>query len=171
MSMSVLERMFTNAFSLAEQHLRAEGSLAPMLYFSGPGGEAVLRLDLSENEGQAALLAKAQLMATALGAEACTWIFESVLVVGPGRRLRPVVVVVGEDRSARGSALAEVDAESVELRLGRFESPMAAAGFADGVTPLARFIHRSEGENAAAEAWRELEAMGVNRSDGRRPLH
>lgn len=170
MSMSVLERMFVNALSLAEQHLRSEGRIAPMLYFSGPGGEAVLRLDLSSPAEQEQLLAKAQLMATALAAEACTWAFESLLVT-PGRGARPVVVVLGEDRSAAGSAFAEVDGESSELRLARFETPLAAAGSADGASPLARFIHRAENENAAAEAWRELEAMGVNRGDGRRPLH
>lgn len=170
MSMSVLERMFANALSLAEQHLRSEGRIAPMLYFSGPGGEAVLRLDLSAPSDQQQLLAKARLMATALAAEACTWIFESQLVT-PGEESRPVLVVLGEDRSAAGAAFAEVDAESAELRLVRFETPLAAAGFPDGASPLARFIHRAESENAAAEAWRELEAMGVNRGDGRRPLH
>jgi len=36
--------MFVNALSLAEQHLRSEGRIAPMLYFSGPGGEAVLKI-------------------------------------------------------------------------------------------------------------------------------
>lgn len=170
MSVSVLERMFVNTLGLAEQHLRAEGRIAPMLYFSGPGGEAVLRLDLSTQEEQQQLLAKAQLMATALAAEACTWVFESLLVV-PGRGPRPVVVVLGEDRAASAATFAEVDAESAELRLSRFETPLGAAGVADGASPLGRFVHRAEGENAAAEAWRELEAMGVNRSDGRRPLH
>jgi hypothetical protein len=170
MSVSVLERMFVNALSLAEQHLRAEGRIAPMLYFSGPGGEAVLRLDLSTPQEQEHVLAKAGLMATALGAEACTWVFET-LVVTPGARARPAVVVLGEDRSGAGSTFAEVDVEGPELRLARFDTPLAEAGSADGPSPLARFIHRSEGENAAAEAWRELEAMGVNRSDGRRPLH
>ena len=170
MSVSVLERMFANAFSLAEQHLRAEGHIAPMLYFSGPGGEAVLRLDLSTPAEQEQLLAKAQLMATALAAEACTWIFEGLLVA-PGQRARPAVVALGEDRRAAGSAFAEVDANSSELRLVRFDTPLSAAAAADGAGPLARFIHRSESENAAAEAWRELEAMGVNRSDGRRPFH
>ena len=126
MSVSVLERMFANALSLAEQHLRAEGRIAPMLYFSGPGGEAVLRLDLSTPAEEGQLLAKATLMATALRAEACTWIFEGLLVA-PGAPVRPSVVVLGEDRH--------------------------------------------DAENAAAEAWRELEAMGVNRSDGRRPVH
>ena len=170
MSVSVLERMFVNTLSLAEQHLRSEGRIAPMLYFSGPGGEAVLRLDLSAPSEQEQLLAKAQLMATALGAEACTWVFESLLVT-PGDGVRPVVVVLGEDRSDAGTALAEVDGDSSELRLARFETPLAAAGTPDGTSPLARFVHRAESENAAAEAWRQLEAMGVNRGDGRRPLH
>jgi hypothetical protein len=170
MSKSVLERMFANAFSLAEQHLRAEGQIAPMLYFSGPGGEAVLRLEMTNSAEQEQLLAKAQLMATALAAEACIWIFEGLLVT-TGAGARPAVVALGEDRSASGAAFAEVDARSSELRLVRFETPLAAAGAADGPRPLARFIHRAEGENAAAEAWRELEAMGVNRSDGRRPVH
>jgi hypothetical protein len=170
MSVSVLERMFVNTLSLAEQHLRAEGRIAPMLYFSGAGGEAVLRLDLTSQEDQQHLLAKAQLMATALAAEACTWVFESLLVT-PGRAPRPVVVVMGEDRADAGATFAEVDAGSAELRLSRFASPLDASGAADRASPLGRFIHRSEGENAVAEAWRELEAMGVNRSDGRRPLH
>jgi hypothetical protein len=170
MSMPVLERMFENAFSLAEEHLRAEGHIAPMLCFLGAGGEAVLRLDLAGPAEQEQLLAKAQLMATALAAEACAWIFEGVLVA-PGARPRPAVVALGEDQRDSGAAFAEIDAESAELRLVRFETPLAAAAAMDGVGPLARFIHRSEGENAAAEAWRELEAMGVNRSDGRRPFH
>lgn len=170
MSVSVLERMFANALSLAEQHLRAEGRIAPMLYFSGPGGEAVLRLDLSTPAEEGQLLAKATLMATALRAEACTWIFEGLLVA-PGAPVRPSVVVLGEDRSRAGTAFAEVDAEGPELRLVRFDTPLGAPGIADGAGPLARFIHRHDAENAVAEAWRELEAMGVNRSDGRRPVH
>lgn len=170
MSMSVLERMFANAFSLAEQHLRAEGRIAQMLYLSGPGGEAVLRLDTSTSAENDELAAKTRLMASALAAEACIWIFEGLLVA-PGQGARPSVVALGEDRSAAGAAFAEVDAESSEPRLVRFETPLSAPGAADGARPLARFIHRAEGENAAAEAWRELEAMGVNRSDGRRPLH
>ena len=140
-----------------------------MLYFSGPGGEAVLRLDLTTPEEQEQVLAKARLMATALAAEACTWIFQGTLVT-PGAPVRPAVVVLGEDRSREGAAFAEVNAEGAELRLVRFETPLAASA-ADGASPLGRFIHRSESENAAAEAWRELEAMGVNRSDGRRPVH
>ncbi len=170
MSMSVLERMFANAFSLAEQHLRAEGRIAPMLYLSGPGGEAVLRLDLADPDEREQPLAKTRLMASALAAEACIWIFEGLLVT-PGQGARPSVVALGEDRSEAGAAFAEIDAGSAELRLVRFETPLSAPGAADGERPLARFIHRTEGENAAAEAWRELEAMGVNRSDGRRPLH
>ena len=169
MSMSVLEHMFANAFSLAEQHLRAEGRIAPMLYFSGPGGEAVLRLDLSTPAEQEQLLAKARLMATALATEACIWIFESPLVT-PGEAERPSVVALGEDRSGAGAAFAEIDGESSELRLVRFDTPLAASGVADGAGPLARFIYRAEGESVA-DAWRELEAMGVNRSDGRRPIH
>lgn len=170
MSMSVLEHMFANAFSLAEQHLRAEGRIAPMLYFSGPGGEAVLRLDLTTPAEHEQLLAKARLMATALATEACIWIFESPLVT-PGAAERPSVVALGEDRSGAGTAFAEVDAGSSGPRLVRFETPLAAPGAADGAGPLTRFIHRAEGENAVAEAWRELEAMGVNRADGRRPIH
>lgn len=170
MSTSVLERMFANTMSLAEQHLRAEGRIAPMLYFSGPGGEAVLRLDLTTPAEHEQLLAKAQLMATALAAEACTWLFETLLVT-PGTGARPAVVALGEDRGTTGSAFAEIDAESAELRLVPFETPLAAPCAGDGAGPLARFIHRAEGENAAADAWRELEAMGVNRSDGRRPLN
>ena len=170
MSVSVLERMFLNALSLAEQHLRVEGRFVPMLYFSGPGGEAVLRLDGGSPSERESAHAKARLMATALRAEACTWIFEAELMT-TGQGSRPSVVVLGEDRSASGAAFAEIDAGSSELRLVRFDSPLAAPGVSDGSGPLARFVHRAESENAAAEAWRELEAMGVNRSDGRRPLH
>ena len=42
-----LHRMFVNALNLAEQHLRSEARIVPMLYFMGSGGEAVLRLDLT----------------------------------------------------------------------------------------------------------------------------
>ena len=41
----------------------------------------------------------------------------------------------------------------------------------DGPSPLGHFIHRDAREPDPLEAWRRLEAMGVNRSDARRPLH
>jgi hypothetical protein len=170
MSVSIVERILSNAFDLAEQHLRAEGRIAPMLYLSGPGGEAVLRLDLSPAEVQEQLFAKAGLMATALEADVAAWVFES-LIVARMRPAEPVVVVLIERASGGADAFARIDAESAELSLRRIESPLAASGTADGPTPLARFLRRTGGENAAADAWRELEEMGVSRSDGRRPLN
>jgi hypothetical protein len=170
MSKSVLDRLFVNVLGLAEQHLRAEGRIAPLLYFSGPGGEAVLRLDLTPAADRQQLIAKARLMATALAAEACVWLFEARL----RRRGEPsakLVAVLGEDRGGNTLALAEVADEGEGRRLRRIPTPLATAAGADAPSPLARFIHRDSRDYDPAEGWRQLEAMGVNRSDGRRPLH
>jgi hypothetical protein len=141
-----------------------------MLYFAGPGGEAVLRLDLTPAADREQLVAKAQLMATALAAEACTWLLET-RVRRRGERSLPVVVVLGEDQNGSVTALAEVADAGDGPRLRRMQTPLAAAAKADGPSPLARFIHRDARNDDPAEAWRQLEAMGVNRSDSRRPLH
>ena len=170
MSVSVLERMFANALSLAEQHLRAEGRIAPMLYFSGPGGEAVLRLDLSTPAEEGQLLAKATLMATALGRRPAPGSSRDCWS-RPARRCVPRWSCSARTGAGRARPLPRSMPRGPELRLVRFDTPLGAPGIADGAGPLARFIHRHDAENAAAEAWRELEAMGVNRSDGRRPVH
>jgi hypothetical protein len=170
MSKSVLDGLFVNVLNLAQQHMRAEGRIAPLLYFSGPGGEAVLRLDLTPAADRQQLIAKAKLMATALAAEACVWLFEARLK----RRGAPsakLVAVLGEDRRSSVMVLAEVAEDGDGRRLRRIPTPLAAAAGADAPSPLARFIHRDSRDNDPAEAWRQLEAMGVNRSDGRRPLH
>jgi hypothetical protein len=170
MSWSLLERLFVNAFGLAEQHLRAEGRIVPMLCLAGPGGEAVLRLDLTPATDREELTAKAQLMATALAAEACVWLFESRLS-RLGAPSSPVVAALGEDRVGGATALAEVTGAAEASRLRRIATPLAATAAADLPSPLARYIHRDSRDNDPAEAWRRLEAMGVNRSDGRRPPH
>ena len=79
--------------------------------------------------------------------------------------------MLGEDGTGTSLTLAEVVEDGEGRRLRRIPTPLAAMGGADAPTALARFIHRDSGENDPAEAWRQLEAMGINRSDGRRPLH
>jgi hypothetical protein len=170
MSRSVLDGLFVNVFSLAEEHLRAERRIAPLLCFSGTGGEAVLRLDLTPAADRQQLIAKATLMATALAAEACVWLFETRLK-RPGEPSAKLVAGLGEERRGNVLVLAEVEGSGEGRRLRRIPTPLAAAAGADAPSPLARFIHRDSRDNDPAEAWRQLEAMGVNRSDSRRPLH
>jgi hypothetical protein len=166
MSSPVLHRLFVQALSLAEQHLRSEARIVPMLAFAGSGGEAVLRLDLTPEAESPELRDKSQLMATALAAEACVWVFESQLL-SPGAEPRRIVALLGEDETGAAMQLAAVSDQD----LAPFESPLAAEAFGDRPSPLLHFIRRDPGENDPLEAWRRLEAMGVNRSDSRRPLH
>jgi hypothetical protein len=165
MSSPVLHRLFVDALSLAEQHLRSEACVVPMLSFSGIGGEAVLRLDLTPDAERRELCDKARLMATALAADACVWVFETQLL-SPGEPDRRMVALLGEDQEGSAMELVEISGGD----FAPFESPLTDA-VAGGASPLLRFIRRDPGENDPLEAWRRLEAMGVNRSDARRPLH
>lgn len=165
MSSPVLHRLFVTALSLAEQHLRSEARIVPMLSFSGTGGEAVLRLDLTPEAEGPQLRDKARLMATALAAEACVWVFEGQLL-SPGGEPRRMVVLLGEDQDGSAMELVEIAGEGFVP----FESPLTEA-VAVGASPLLHFIRRDPGDNDPVEAWRRLEAMGVNRSDSRRPVH
>jgi hypothetical protein len=136
-----------------------------MLSFSGIGGEAVLRLDLTPDAERRELCDKARLMATALAADACVWVFETQLL-SPGEPARRMVALLGEDQEGSAMELVEISGGD----FAPFESPLTDA-VAGGASPLLRFIRRDPGENDPLEAWRRLEAMGVNRSDARRPLH
>jgi hypothetical protein len=166
MSSPVLHRMLVNALSLAEQHLRSEARIVPMLYFAGAGGEAVLRLDLTPETEADELRCKAQLMATALAAEACAWVFEAQ-VRAPGEAPRRVVAVLGEDGEGTAMTMLEMAPDG----LTPIDTPLCDTGGCDQPWPLHRFVCRDAGDNDPLEAWRRLEAMGVNRSDSRRPLH
>jgi len=166
MSSPGLHRMFVNALNLAEQHLRSEARIVPMLYFMGSGGEAVLRLDLTPEAESDQMRDKARLMAAALAAEACTWVFESQMLV-PGEEPRPVAVVLGEHDNTTLMSVLEVSSEGLKP----VDTLLCGTAGCDGPSPLGHFIHRDAREPDPLEAWRRLEAMGVNRSDARRPLH
>jgi hypothetical protein len=166
MSCVVTDLMLANALSLAEQHVRAEGEIPPMFYFSGPGGEAVLRLDLTPAARNADLMEKARLMAAALAAESCAWVFETQLVGRGGSKTR-VAAVLCETRGGDSLALAVI-AEDGSLR--RLATPLEAGGRRDAPSPLAGFLRRDDAVDPT-EAWRRLEALGVNRSDSRRALN
>jgi hypothetical protein len=77
-----------------------------------------------------------------------------------------MVALLGEDQEGSAMELVEISGGD----FAPFESPLTDA-VAGGASPLLRFIRRDPGENDPLEAWRRLEAMGVNRSDARRPLH
>jgi hypothetical protein len=140
-----------------------------MLSFSGPNGEAVLRIDPAPSAETRDLIRKAKLMATALAAEACVWIFEASLETAGGGRQR-VVAALGEDRGGSRMLLAAIeDADGPRLR--RVATRLDPAAGTDRAPPLRHFIRRDQRDNDPLEAWRRLEAMGVNLTDSRRPLH
>jgi hypothetical protein len=167
MSCAVTDLMLANALSLAEQHLRAEGRVPPMFYLSGPGGEAVIRLDLTPDAGQGELLEKTRLMAAALAVEACAWVFET-RIVGRGGVETRVAGVLCESRSGEGLSLSVIGEDKTLVPLA---SPLAAGTSRDLPSVLAQFLRREDDEIDPAEAWRRLEAMGVNRGDSRRDLN
>jgi hypothetical protein len=158
--------MLANALSLAEQHFRAEGKIPPMFYFSGPGGEAVLRLDLTPEARYGELIGKATLMAAALAAEACAWVFETRLAEPGGAQTR-VAAVLCESETGDDLTLAVIG-DDASLR--RLSTPLEGSARRDTPSPLARFLRRDDSVDPV-EAWRRLEAMGVNRSDSRRGLN
>lgn len=170
MGNTVTDLMVANALGLAEQHLRAEGRIVPMFYFSGPGGEAVLRLDLTPEKDRADLFQKARLMAAALAAEACAWVCEARLEE-PGEPAQSFVAIFCESRGGDAALFAHANGTGADACLVPFDSPLTRTAGGDGPSPLSAYIHRAAGESDPGEAWRRLEAMGVSRSDSRRALN
>jgi hypothetical protein len=166
-----LPRVVANALRLAEDRWRRAMRLEPTLLIDGPKGVAALRLDFSTAADRERLQEKARLMATALAADACACVFESVL---ERPRHSPVAVVVAvtamldggsigiflRDESGGRTVLRPADSRLAGRRLAG-----TLAGLLDGLLPDA------PDEHASARAWRQLEEMGVNIGNGRRALH
>jgi hypothetical protein len=78
------------------------------------------------------------------------------------------VAALGEDPDGGAMRLAAIGPGP---RLRRIATRLDPAAGGDSAPPLRRFIRRDQRDNDPLEAWRRLEAMGVNLSDSRRPLH
>jgi hypothetical protein len=166
----VIDRVVVTALKLAEHHLRAEAPVGPFLILAGPRGEAVLRVDTASESERRQLFAKADLIATALAAEACAWVCTTRLLTSGAAT--PVVAVAGEHVGGSVLALAGIEPGDEGPTLRRLASPLDACRSADAPSPLRGFIRSPNvSERDAAEAWRRLEAMGITLGETRRALH
>jgi hypothetical protein len=169
MSSPLIDRVVATAYRIAEQQVGAGAFVDPILVLAGPRGEAVLRLDAGSDGSREPALAKGDLIATALVAEACAWTFLATLAT-PGSPEVPVVVVAGE-HLAGGTMLIATFGGGAE-RLTLVPTPLALRGAADIPMPLRRFLRSpSPSAQATADAWRQLEAMGVTLGETRRAVH
>ncbi len=170
-SSAVIDRVVVTALKLAEHHLRAEAPVGPFLVLAGPRGEAVLRIDPSSDSERRQLFAKADLIATALAAEACAWVFVT-RIRAPAGPSAPVVAVAGEHVGGSVLELAAIEPGDEGPTLRRLASPLGGCASADAASPLRGFVRSPNvSERDAAEAWRQLEAMGITLGETRRALH
>lgn len=171
MSSLLIDRVMATALRLAEQQVGAGAFVNPILVLAGPRGEAVLRLDVGPDGSRGQALAKGELIATALVAEACAWTFPSTLVA-PGASEVPVVVVAGEHLAGSVMVVARADSGPDGETLAQVATPLALCGAADGPALLRRFLRSpTPSEQDTADAWRQLEAMGVTLGETRRAVH
>jgi hypothetical protein len=171
MSSLLIDRVVATVFKLAEQQLAAGTLTGPLLALAGPRGEAVIRLDLDAPFDDQRTLAKADLIATALKAEACAWAFPASLIGTDGEHL-PIVVVAGEHLEGGFMTFAAPALGADGPHLRPLAHPLAACASADAPGILRRLLRSHVASDSdTAEAWRRLEAMGVTLGETRRAVH